>query len=119
MKKLLNILGAMVLVGTASTNIIACNGNNNKPTTQKINLSDLKNTSTIILQNTTISVITYKSKLINELKKQSEFNKLKIDDVDITKTDDSILQDSDIKQGMLDTKINAKQTSINFIGKKT
>ncbi|WP_425382503.1 hypothetical protein [Spiroplasma endosymbiont of Melieria omissa] len=57
--------------------------------------------------------------MISQLKLQSGFSNLEISYVDITKYDGSSLQESDIVEGILNTKVSAKENSQNFTGEKT
>lgn len=118
MKKLLTILGAITLIGTASTNIIAC-GDNSNPSTQKNDLNSLPTTTNVTIRSDSIDKVNdFKEVLINELKKQSGFSNLEISDVDITKSDGNTLTNNDIIQSTLNTKVKAKTSSQNFNGEK-
>lgn len=86
------------------------------PPEQKTNLSSLSETASVTLKSDTKTVNVYKTALISEIKKQSGFEKLTEADLDITKSDGNVLSNGDIVQGILNTKVSAKQSSINFTG---
>ncbi|WP_338986034.1 hypothetical protein [Spiroplasma endosymbiont of Thecophora atra] len=116
MKKLLSSLAVVTLIGVTSISVVTCDGERIAPV-RKTDLKYLKdNVNVIIIED---SVNEFKLQLIDQLKKQSGFSNLEISDVDITKYDGSSLQESDIVQGILNTKVSAKENSQNFTGEKT
>ncbi|WP_339046737.1 lipoprotein [Spiroplasma endosymbiont of Colias croceus] len=121
MKKLLSILGAMTLIGTTSTSVIACDGGE-KPTPPtpdtRTDLSGLSDNAEITLSSSTETVADFKTALINKLKEDLKFKKLSDTEVDITKSDSTEIQNSDIVDSTLVTKVKAKSTSTNFNGEK-
>jgi len=83
--------------------------------TKVIDLSDLP---TDVKINTTATVDDYKYALITKLEKEKEFNNLLETDVDITKSDGTVLgielKNSDITTGNLKTKVTAKKQNNKF-----
>lgn len=85
----------------------------------RTNLSGLSTTVNVVINSVSVNkVLDFKHVLINELKKEEGFNNLQLIDIDITKTDDDDLQDSDIIQGSLIIKVKADKLSQNFYGKQ-
>lgn len=121
MKKLLSILGAMTLIGTTSTSVVAC-GRGDKPSPTpytRIDLSGLSDNVQITLSSSTQTVADFKTALLIELKKESKFDKLSDTEVDITKSDSTQIQNSDIvDNSTFVTKVKTKSTSTNFTGEK-
>ncbi|KNE88005.1 hypothetical protein PSTG_18601, partial [Puccinia striiformis f. sp. tritici PST-78] len=81
----------------------------------RTNLSTLAATENVTIKSdSTNKVDDFKSVFISKLKLQSGFSNLKLSDVDITKFDGTNLENSDIIEGILATKVKAKSTSTNF-----
>lgn len=109
MKKLLSSLAIVTLIGATSISVVTCGGERIAPV-RKTDLNSLTTTANVSIKIDSIDKVNYfKIVLISQLKLQSGFSNLEISDVDITKYDGSSLQESDIVQGILNTKVIAKE----------
>lgn len=119
MKKLLSVIGAMTLIGTVSTSVVACDGGEEPSSSpkEKIDLDSFPKNVTLI--NIAIKDVNdFTTMFKQELSKTTNYEAITTDNnVVIKKNDNSSLEPEDIKTSSLTIKIIASQ-STNFSGEK-
>ena len=120
MKKLLSILGAITLIGTASTSVIACNGGEKPtpPTPDKTNIAGIIPSTIDLGELSANTAAGFKTKLQEKLANLTELSSIKTEDYDVYKAGTEIaIMDSDIT-GKSSLKIKIVARGAHFEGEK-